>query len=1157
MASQRSFITTARSDPDEPAPAATAAELQARLRDLERENLQLRAILDADLRRSEARLASILASTDVAICKTRFFADKRWHVEFFSEACTSVFGYTPQELSADPGLWRSRLAPGEWERAIEPTTQLLFSGDEYTQEFLFLHRDGSTRRLSQRCRSMRDDADNCWVVTSSTTDITARWQAEHERDLSEARLRTIIEGADLFAWEFCVEDDRFTYLSFDRERLGFDHSQWSQPGFWKRTLHEDDRERTDVECLAQIAAGKPHRLHYRMVAADGRTVHISDFVCAPERHDGRTIVRGVAVDVTESVLTKHAYSEQAERLDLAVTATGLGLWDWNPATGSLVVSDLWASMLGYRVDELPATIAAWTDRVHPDDLPVALSALERSIREKTDYASEHRLRHRDGAYRWVLTRGRCIRRDHQGLATRFVGTYVDISARKAAEARETTHAATMSMIASGAPLGSILEFIVHAIETASPGALCSILLLDDSRQRLTSGAAPSLPAFYNSAIDGLSIGPSTGSCGSAAYSGKRVIVEDVQNHPFWTNFKDLAAQANLRSCWSEPISGAAGEVLGTFAIYHHEPRVPTPAETDLIEEAARFVAVAIERHRSTVAQQQSDRALLHAHERLQATNAALEEAQSVGAIGSWSFDLGTGLVEWSRQTFRLFGRDESLPPPSYADVLTDYAPADAARLDAAVRRTIDAGDPYSLVLKTSARYPDVRYVRGEGRAKRDATGCVVALFGTVMDVTAEVERTDELRIAQQRAEEGSRAKSEFLANMSHEIRNPMTAILGFAEVLAIEAASDGAPPARLDAIDTIKRSGKHLISIINDILDVSKIEAGQMTAESIPTRPAGIVNEVVSLLRIKALEKGLDLAAACDATVPDSVLSDPLRLRQILVNLVDNAIKFTNAGGVRIAVRTAPDDPAASRLLFEISDSGIGLNPQQIERLFVAFEQADTSMTRRFGGTGLGLRISKGLAAILGGDITVSSEPGRGSAFTLSLPCRAASTLGAPEAIPSSTAPDVPLNGIRILLAEDGADNQRLIAIILRNAGAEVAIVNNGQEAVEALTIDGTLTGPLIEPPPVGILLTDMRMPEMDGYAAARLLRNKGCTLPIIALTAHAISGGEARCLAAGCDAYASKPIDAAKLIELCRNAARGTLPWIRTGRVGSAPLGE
>ncbi|MGB0767527.1 MAG: CHASE domain-containing protein [Phycisphaeraceae bacterium] len=416
--------------------------------------------------------------------------------------------------------------------------------------------------------------------------------------------------------------------------------------------------------------------------------------------------------------------------------------------------------------------------------------------------------------------------------------------------------------------------------------------------------------------------------------------------------------------------------------------------------------------------------------------------------------------------------------------------------------------------------------------------------------------TADLREYASQAEQATQAKSAFLANMSHEIRTPMTAILGFTDLLRAQVDQDNKD--LLEHTQTIKRNGEHLLAVINDILDVSKIEAGKMSVEQIAVKPDAVVREVLSLMRVKADERELPLEARLLTPVPREILGDPVRLKQILVNLVGNAIKFTTQGSVSIELSY---DETMEEIRFAVVDTGLGMTPDHVARLFGAFEQADDTTTRQFGGTGLGLHISQRLATMLGGNIACQSKLGEGSTFTVTiytgtvdttdlLPAGelneviredATTSRAEPATTTSAPAEAPPLAGLNILLAEDGKDNQRLIKHHLTKAGAEVTIVENGRLAVEALCVDGDLSKPLRTRPKYDLLITDMQMPEMDGYTAVRLLREKGCTLPIAALTAHAMKEDVDKCLDAGCDFYASKPIDKQQLIEIVIRATEQT----------------
>jgi signal transduction histidine kinase/FixJ family two-component response regulator len=385
---------------------------------------------------------------------------------------------------------------------------------------------------------------------------------------------------------------------------------------------------------------------------------------------------------------------------------------------------------------------------------------------------------------------------------------------------------------------------------------------------------------------------------------------------------------------------------------------------------------------------------------------------------------------------------------------------------------------------------------------------------------------EDLVIAHKEAEKASHIKSAFLANMSHEIRTPMTAILGFAEIMR----QRNEDPETIRHIDTIKKNGEYLLELINDILDVSKIEADKIDIEAIECSLIELLEDVKTLMKIRAIDKGLDLAIKIDGKIPSLIQSDPIRLRQILINLLSNAIKFTKQGSVQLIVRAIEIESENPSLQFDVIDTGIGMTEDQISRLFQPFVQADSSTTRKYGGTGLGLTICKRLTNILGGEIYVNSEYRTGTTFTVSVKIGKVSGVEFVDhqafehevnqtIINASTTTDFEMN-YNILLAEDGTDNQKLICFLLNKSGAKVTLAENGKVAVR-LALEATKISV-----PFDVILMDMQMPELDGYAATKLLRSKGYQYPIIALTAHTMSGAREECISAGCNNYATKPIN-------------------------------
>jgi PAS domain S-box-containing protein len=388
------------------------------------------------------------------------------------------------------------------------------------------------------------------------------------------------------------------------------------------------------------------------------------------------------------------------------------------------------------------------------------------------------------------------------------------------------------------------------------------------------------------------------------------------------------------------------------------------------------------------------------------------------------------------------------------------------------------------------------------------------------DITAMKQAESELMLARDAAEQASRVKSQFLSQMSHELRTPLNAIIGFAQLLEIEASGS-----TREQLATISRAGKHLLSVINEILDVAKIEAGRIEVERIPFSPIQILREIESLIEVQVQEKSLYFAIHYDFPLPSFINSDPTRFRQILLNLCTNAVKYTDGGSVELHVRCEGE-----MLKIAVVDTGIGIDAEQQKKLFSAFSQADSSTTRKYGGTGLGLYISYQLAQLLGGNIALESVPGSGSRFEFSLatgPLEGVAMLTTSTALSEAAAPSkisaqTPHLQGHVLLAEDGADNQKLVRAYLERAGVAVTIVENGIQAIEQAL-----------PGDFDLVLMDMQMPIMGGLEATSILRQAAYAKPIVALTANVMKEDVEQYLAAGCSDHLSKPIDMDRFFQM------------------------
>ncbi|MEN6451525.1 MAG: ATP-binding protein [Thermoguttaceae bacterium] len=838
-------------------------------------------------------------------------------------------------------------------------------------------------------------------------------------------------------------------------------------------------------------------------------------------------VRRLVAIRTQQWCESHRQLQEAQQL------AHLGSWEWDFATGTIVWSDEEYRLLGFPQDSTPSINAVF-ERVHPDDRPGVLRPIRRAlVQGPCDF--NHRIVLPDGTIRFLHELG-LVTFDDSGKPCRMTGTTQDVTAVWRVEQALRENEEKLRMLTANLP-GAIYQFY------ARPNGEMGLYHVDGLfRDMLGSDVPPA--ERYQRFVDGID-----------ARDRQRLIdttMKAVVNVEPW-NFEGRFVKASGETIWFRGMSAPtkhADEIVFNGILLDIDQRKRTEEALARSEERYRSLF-----HQSPIALREDDCSEIKAWiDRLRAdgvqdfpeyirshSDIVRQYARKVNVL-----DLNQAMLDLhgaaSKEEF-IAGLPDIVAEESYE------AFCDALAWIAEGRTTFDRETP-------------IRTLRGEERQIllrwAAAPGCEQSLarvYISQIDITdrrrAERELqnyADALRATNVALEKSSvladaanRAKSEFLANMSHEIRTPMTAILGYADLLA----ESGREPALAEAADTIRRNGCHLLDIINNILDISKIEAGKLEVEPIACSPSTIVSEVASLMRLRAEAKRLSLSVEFDGPIPETIHTDPVRLRQILINLIGNAVKFTEAGGVRVVARLRHAAACPPLLQFDVIDTGIGMTPQQVGQLFEPFMQADTSTSRRFGGSGLGLTISKRLAELLGGDIRVESTPARGTTFSATInpgplndaPPHLEPSQAKPLADEPATCrrqPPPHLDG-RVLLVEDGPDNQRLIALILRTAGAEVTVAANGQEAIAdvlaAASADGNRPHAAFD-----VILMDMQMPVLDGYAATAQLRSWGYRGPIIALTAHAMTQDRQKCLDAGCDDYLAKPIDRQKILDVVRH---------------------
>jgi len=584
------------------------------------------------------------------------------------------------------------------------------------------------------------------------------------------------------------------------------------------------------------------------------------------------------------------------------------------------------------------------------------------------------------------------------------------------------------------------------------------------------------------------------------------IVSDTLADPRFKDNPLATDEPRVRFYAGAPLQSVDGQRIGTLSIIDRAPRPDLTAEQ--LQRLVALAAIASGQFRMESEAQEQQQRLEESQERQR----WLGLAESVSSLGHWRWEIRTGQRWWSEGFFRIFGMEPAQEPRSTEELYATMGEADVARLTTAMMRSRDFGEEFKLEIRLPQLNGQERFVLAKGLAELGADGRPEVIFGVVQDITEKKAVEETLSRALEAAEAGSRAKAEFLANMSHEIRTPLSAIIGFTGLLR---GQPNLPDEARRYADRIGTAGQGLLSLVNDILDFSKIDAGQLELDAGPFSPRDVVGDCTGLVGLQASSKQLTLTVEVSDEVPEQLLGDGQRLRQILLNLLGNAVKFTSVGGVSVHC-----DYTGELLRVQVADTGSGLSAEQQARLFQRFFQGDSSIHRTFGGTGLGLSICKGLTELMGGRIGVESEEGAGSTFWIELPMV--------EVLPDDlTAPaDGPIEteALRILVVDDVDVNRELLRTILGSLGHQIQEASGGSEAVQV-----ALTAPF------DVILMDVHMPGTDGLAATRAIRARSepnALTPIVAVTADARPEQIVECTSAGMNGYLTKPVSVVDLLS-------------------------
>jgi PAS domain S-box-containing protein len=783
-------------------------------------------------------------------------------------------------------------------------------------------------------------------------------------------------------------------------------------------------------------------------------------------------------------------------IEQSLSAAGAGTFQVLPSGQRLIVSAATAAMLELPAKSIELGFKEWLARIHDGDRDRIRASCLQAFRDSSSLLIDYRVRGANGtALRWIRAHARTVHDNERGRIMQ--GVTLDITQVKELE----------------------LEVVARdeRLRDACKAGEMTVWELDLATQMYTTDQPA--PVAENDVFKRIRAGSATGTlsrerllCAHHADDRPRIIaamdraIAEKTHYATESRFYRADGSMHWLAAYGRVICDESGEPIKVRGVTHNVTKRK------------------------------------HAELQLKAAEDRLARAIRGMNDGLWELELSNLELWLAPRVYEMLGYAPTDLPAKLEGFTSLVSADDAARVHAAYAQHIEHGKLFDVEIHGQVKGGEWRWLRLRALCERDASGIALRMAGSIQDVTENKQIQRALQEATEAAATANQAKSEFLANMSHEIRTPMNGVIGMTNLLMDTELT----AMQLDYAGTIRESAGALLTVINDILDFSKIEAGKLDLEHIDMSVRATVEDVARLLATQAQTKGLTLNVDVDPDVPEVLKGDPGRLRQVLVNLCGNAVKFTEQGAVSIKVRLLSHDADCARVRIEVHDTGIGIPADRLTGLFKPFTQIDASTTRRFGGTGLGLSITRRLIELMGGETGVESQVGVGSSFWFVVRLEVADERPAVQvsSLPSVSSGDASLrsNGYRVLVAEDNTVNQKVARVTLEKLGYQVDIVSNGRAAVGAWQ-----TGRY------DLILMDCQMPELDGYEATREIRRReavGVRIPIIALTAHAMKGADLECIAAGMDDHITKPIVRERLVACLARFSSESQPGVRA--VGS-----
>ncbi len=853
---------------------------------------------------------------------------------------------------------------------------------------------------------------------------------------------------------------------------------------WEEALDEVFRSGKSQTIVFELdMAGKETAFEWRLFPEIGPSEAIDSVIA-------------VARDISDTMRSQDALSRSEERLNLALSATNLGLWDWNLVTDEVYFSPIWFSMLGYGPDEFPQEFNTWTSLQHTDDRESSMAMVQGAIKNReSSFEIEFRLKHKNGSYLWIRSMGKAVSFDEQGNTTRLTGIHEDIDERKKGEQVRQVLFDISNAVNSTHTLDELYGMIRESLGRVVDTTNCFLALYNEDSDTLT------LP-FMEDEKDAFTEFPARKTLTSFVIrTGKAQLVDIRREHELTQEGEIEPVGAPCVSWLGVPLKHE-GKTIGVFAVQSYtEDTIYNQSDVELLEFASDQIALAIDRRTH------QDQIMLN-QERQRRVFESFPDPMIVVDPGARILDFNTAFLE----TFNVeadFVRGKKIfhfiHKRHWRTSIKDY---------------------YETCKNGYVKNLEYQVIRPDGTSfdAEVSTGAIYASDGNpesmvliLKDISDRKEAERKILEAKFKAEESDKLKTAFLSNMSHEIRTPMNAIVGFSDLLSDEQLSS---EERRDFIAQINQGADDLMRLIDDIIDIAKIEAGQVNVHISECFIKELFKELhlIFIQNIRRTGKeNLSIRLSWDWPLNElAIYTDPFRLKQILLNLLSNAVKFTDEGEIVLGLKEHPEG-----IYFYVKDSGIGICDEKQKVIFARFMQGHETKTKLYGGTGLGLAISKNLTEILGGRIGVDSRSGEGSEFWFILPRNEVP-------LKYEAALRTPSNNLRswedkkILIAEDDHSNYYFLFEALKDTGVEILWSKDGEETMEMFRAHKD----------IDLVLMDINMPLKNGYECTREIKKERPTLPVIAQTAYAMSGEREISRDAGCDNYLSKPIKVSELLD-------------------------